>query len=153
MTYFCEKTFLFRPTSLCAERKTVHNTNLSLLPFNFKINCNGKLPQISQRLRKKSSSFKKSRPTFLIFLLLTNRKLLNDALNNYQIRIFQTFRSRDGLAIVKRCSRGRQTLSTAGQMWENKVLRGPNYYVNNIQYFNHISIHQCKKYNNISKSN
>ena len=38
-------------------------------------------------------------------------------------------------------NRGGQLLQSAGQMWENEVLGGPDSYINSIQYLNHIFIH------------
>ena len=37
--------------------------------------------------------------------------------------------------------RGGQLLQSAGQMRENEILGGPDYYINSIQYLNHIFIH------------
>ena len=41
-------------------------------------------------------------------------------------------------------NRGGQLLQSAGQMWENEVLGGPDYYINSIQYLNHIFIHYAR---------
>ena len=44
---------------------------------------------------------------------------------------------KDGKVLI----RGGQLLQSAGQIWENEVFGGPDYYINSIHYLNHIFIH------------